>query len=206
MEKIKIYIYGSHIKLGFVHEFSSFAEIDTMKWQHKGWNIFELMHSKKSQPFFEYKGEILDDVNILRKVRNLSCYSEYRRGKANKLKVDPSLFKLFGTEFAGFIEDTVENLNSTRFDRIVLMNDEVMWQYRTGSVLYYRFESIEIAKLYYVHLLKSVNVVPTIHFNENLEKFNVGDKVQLKVDVNEFYKTRDVVRVYDCELYAKLKT
>jgi hypothetical protein len=78
------------------------------------------------------------------------------------------------------------------------MNDEIMWQFRTGSVLYYRFDDIKTAKEYYIHLLQSVGIDPEIRWHEKTTKFGVGDIVRLNKDINKFYKSGDIVRVYAC--------
>ena len=175
------YIYGAHVKYSYTVQYNSFEELST-EGQGNGQSKFKtsihkLVHSKPTQKFWLCNEPLVDDLGF---VRLLNVFAEYRRGKQHKInlevpdKLDPS--------FKQTLKNAVEALNKTRFDRLCLMNDEVMWQARTGSPLTYRFSSISEAEKFFKWVL--AKKVPKVEVNRATTDFKlkIGDKVILKED------------------------
>lgn len=83
--------------------------------------------------------------------------------------------------------------------RVALMNDEVLWQWRTGSVLTYRFESMKDSLAYYRTLFPDCNISIASRTGE----YEVGDVVKLLADVTSpfgyTYHAGEELRVYDVQ-------
>ena len=160
----QVYIYGAHVKEAYIKPYESFSDIahEGMSRSHEG--ILDLVNQKTNQPF-EYVSDGLKNVPYVGS-RYLNNYSEYQRGK-------PKFRGILG--LVGF----------ELHDRIMLMNDEVTWQWKTGSDLTYRFESISEAEDFFKWVLKSrlsevkiISAEKPAHF-----KFKVGDRVKLLSDI-----------------------
>lgn len=134
----------------------------------------------------------------------MNSFGEYRRGKQHKLKLPADLNEHLKIN----AEDMLNEINKTRFDRICLMNDEVMWQARTGSPLTYRFGSLAEAEKYFRWVLSDVVSNVVVHKADTTFKFKVGDKVLLLEDFKVrptawngwntwTYKAGEPLRVYD---------
>ena len=129
---MQVYIYGAHVKEGYSKSYSHFEEIahEGMCKTSKG--ILDLVNDKPTC-MFEFVENCLKHVPYVGQ-RTLNVYSEYRRGKS-KFRGIPNVV---GYEL---------------WDRLMLMNDEVTWQWRTGSDLTYRFETISEAKEFFTWIL-----------------------------------------------------
>ena len=67
----------------------------------------------------------------------------------------------------------------------MLMNDEVMWQWKTGSDLVYRFDDMLEALCFYEWVLDGLAGDVKAHLvqKEPITKFCVGDRVELLEDI-----------------------
>lgn len=198
-----VYIYGAHVKQGYTVKYDSFEELLHEGQGRSKTSIFELVHSKPSQHFTECFEPLVDDIGF---VRPLNAFAEYRRGKQHKLKLEIS--DKLDPSFKQTLKNALEALNKTRFDRLCLMNDEVMWQARTGSPLTYRFGSIAEAEKYFRWVLSDVVSNAVVHKADTTARFKIGDKVLLLEDftvkpslqngMNSWtYKAGEPLRVYD---------
>jgi len=85
------------------------------------------------------------------------------------------------------------------FCRVALMNDEVLWQCRTGSVLTYRFESLADSQRFFISLFPDSHVQTAARSRQ----YEVGDIVKVTCDVKivepcgYIYKAGSEFRVYD---------
>ena len=160
---MQVYIYGAHVKEGYSKSYSNFEEIahEGMCKTSKG--ILDLVNDKPTC-MFEFVENCLKHVPYVGQ-RTLNVYSEYRRGKS-KFRGIPNVV---GYEL---------------WDRLMLMNDEVTWQWRTGSDLTYRFETIAEAKEFFTWILMHrVDEVKTCSADADNFRYRVGDRVRLLDDV-----------------------
>ena len=171
------YIYGSHVKVGYTKKYSTFSDL-----YHEGMSRsktgIEYLVSKSKKPV--YNSEIpIDDIGFR---RNLNLFSEYH----------------FGNPYNHLV------LGIT-YHKLTLMNDEVVWRWKTGSVLCYRFENRTESLKFFEHCLATINIFkPKIRKIETLFQYEIGDNFQLLDDItvpfyNYTYHKGEIFRVYDCD-------
>lgn len=198
-----VYIYGAHVKQGYAAKYDSFEDLLHEGQGKSKTSIFELVHSKPTQKFTECFEPLVDDMGF---VRALNSFGEYRRGKQHNLKL--KLPKNLEPQLRISAERMANELSKTRFDRICLMNDEVMWQARTGSPLTYRFGSLTEAEKYFRWMLSDIVSNIVVNKANTTFKFKIGDKVLLLEDftvkpslqngMNSWtYKAGEPLRVYN---------
>ena len=197
------YIYGAHVKQSYTVKYDSFEELLHEGQGKSKISIFELVHIKPTQKFWQCNEQLVDDLGF---VRPLNVFAEYRRGKQHKINLEvPDKFDLSVKQT---LKNALEELNKTRFDRLCLMNDEVMWQARTGSPLTYRFGSLTEAEKYFRWVLSDVVSNVVVNKANTTFKFKIGDKVLLLEDFKVrptawngwstwTYKAGEPLRVYD---------
>ena len=192
---MKVLVYGSHVKTGYVVDVSCLSDLDVHGMLKKKQGIKGLVDSmckpSSRRKFTQHHGDILDDVHMK---RPLNTYAEYRIGKADE--------DVFGFD---------------RANRLLLMNDEVVWQWKTGSVLCYRFIcDSKAAELFYRWCLDGKTDDGQVHVTreETPFKFKIGDEVEMLEDVDILpnavgmfanfsgyfgYKKGEKVRVYSVD-------
>ena len=137
-------------------------------------------HVKKE---YDYKYESFDDLLKLPKSQCIISLVKGHKWKHSDVtdypRNDLGLWRSGG--LVQWAERTCGSLHpvSGTVCRIALANDEVLWQWRTGSVLVYRFESLKEARDFY-KLLFGEDVAIFIKQDDGII---VGDKVKFKRDV-----------------------
>lgn len=185
--KKKVYIYGAHIKDGYLKDYESFSDLNTDGLVKKKKGIEFLVQTAKKPKI--NTGEIFDDIGF---PRQLKTSAEIQFGNPR-----PD----FNSRFIDI--DHCTPISNDSYDRLVLMNDEVLWQWKTGSVLYYRFESTTEAEKFFRYCLGG-NDFSYIRRNKIKTPYQVGDYFQLTEDVTtgskhseEFPFQKDtILRVY----------
>lgn len=165
-EMKEVYIYGAHVKVGYTKKYDRFEEIAHEGMEKSKTGIWDLVHDKPKQKFEWVDVGALKHVPYGMGDRNLVGYAECRRGKP-KFRGIPGIV---GYEL---------------WDRLMLMNDEVMWQWKTGSDLVYRFDDLIEALDFYEWVLDGVigDVIEHLVEKELVTKFCVGDRVELLEDI-----------------------
>lgn len=178
-EEKKVCIYGAHVKCEYVKSYVKLEDIAHEGMRRSNEGIWDLVHSSSKMLFKRVQEEdCLKHVPYDLGRRNLNCFAEVRRGKP-KFRGIPGL------------------VGYPLYDRLILMNDEVMWQWKTGSDLVYRFESIAEAKRFWKWTLDGIvdsdEVFNVPEDDESLNGciFNIGDRVKLLEDVTFFKKDLD---------------
>lgn len=160
---MNVYIYGAHVKDGYLKEYKYFEEIAHEGMSKNGKGILDLVIDKPLCKF-EFVEDCLKHVPYVGQ-RALNNYSEYRRGKP-KFRGIPNVV---GYEL---------------WDRLMLMNDEVTWQWRTGSDLTYRFETIAEAEEFFIWILKHrIGEVKIYSMDHDNFRYKIGDRIRLLNDV-----------------------
>ena len=160
---MQVYIYGAHVKEGYSKSYSHFEEIAHEGMSKNGKGILDLVNDKLSCKF-QFVEDCLKHVPYVGQ-RALNNYSEYRRGKP-KFRGIPNVV---GYEL---------------WDRLMLMNDEVTWQWRTGSDLTYRFETIAEAEKFFTWILKQrIDEIKIYSMDNDNFRYKIGDRVRLLDDV-----------------------
>ena len=161
----EVYIYGAHVKVGYSKKYSAFEDIAHEGMSKGKTGIWDLVHDKPKQKFEWVDDGALKHVPYGMGDRTLARCAECRRGKP-KFRGIPGIV---GYEL---------------WDRLMLMNDEVTWQWRTGSDLTYRFETIAEAKDFFTWILMHrINEVKTCSADAGNFRYRVGDRVRLLDDV-----------------------
>ena len=162
MSKIA-HIHGAHVKHEFDFAYSKFSDLDEVGQPRKKAGIYKIVHEQPAKQFVRHLGSV---YGIIDQQLNWTSYTEYRRGNSRKFRGIPGLAGVW------------------IYDRLVLMNDEVLWQWKTGSDLTYRFESCAEAEAFYRYCLadKTNDNIAVSHQPQPFA-FNVGDAVRLTQDV-----------------------
>ena len=189
----EVYIYGAHVKVGYSKKYSAFEDIAHEGMSKGKTGIWDLVHDKPKQKFEWVDDGTLSHVPYGMGDRTLARCAECRRGKP-KFRGIPGIV---GYEL---------------WDRLMLMNDEVMWQWKTGSDLVYRFDDMLEALCFYEWVLDGLAGDVKAHLvqKELITKFCVGDRVELLEDI-EFSlscdlddESRMLHLSYACGLNGKL--
>ena len=170
----EVYIYGAHVKVGYSKQYSAFEDIAHEGMSKGKTGIWDLVHDKPKQKFEWADDGALSHVPYGMGDRTLARCAECRRGKP-KFRGIPGIV---GYEL---------------WDRLMLMNDEVMWQWKTGSDLVYRFDDMLEALCFYEWVLDGLAGDVKAHLvqKEPITKFCVGDRVELLEDVVFTWKDLD---------------
>ena len=162
----EVYIYGAHVKVGYSKKYSAFEDIAHEGMSKGKIGIWDLVHDKPKQKFEWVDDSALKHVPYGMGDRTLARCAECRRGKP-KFRGIPGIV---GYEL---------------WDRLMLMNDEVMWQWKTGSDLVYRFDDMLEALCFYEWVLDGLAGDVKAHLvqKEPITKFCVGDRVELLEDI-----------------------
>lgn len=158
------YIYGAHVKTGYLKPYNTFKDLYCEGLPRKQKGIQFLVQSGKKLQ--QYTGDIFDDIGFN---RDLSISCEIHFGNP-KMSLEPRASD----------PNTIQQIYTESYDRCVLMNDEVMWQWKTGSPLYYRFESPTEALAFYEYIFAGISL--PIRKTKVARSYQVGDYIQLKKD------------------------
>lgn len=186
------YIYGAHVKTGYYKPYKSFKDLyqDGLPRKKKGIE-FLVKSGKYIQP---YLGDIYDDIGFN---RELSQSCEIHFG-----------YPRMGLETRASDPNNIQQILTQSYDRVVLMNDEVLWQWKTGSVLYYRFENDSETLSFFKYIFDGlIDVSKYIRKSKTNNPYQVGDYIQFTKDFyaeSELspgftYKTGMICRVYHSE-------
>lgn len=180
------YIYDAHVKTGYLKSYNSFKDLYGEGLPRKQKGIEFLVESGKKLQ--QSSGDIFDDIGFN---RELSQSCEIHFGNP-KMSLEPRASD----------PNSIQQIFTESYDRCVLMNDEVMWQWKTGSPLYYRFESSSEALAFYEYIFAGISL--QIRKSKITKPYQVGDYIQFTKDFfaeSELspgftYKTDMICRVY----------
>lgn len=151
--------------MGYLKPYTSFKDLYSEGLPRKQKGIEFLVKSGKNPK--PHTGKIYDDIGFS---RDLAVSNEINFGNP-KMSIEPR-----ATD-----PNTVNQVFTQSYDRVVLMNDEVLWQWKTGSVLYYRFESSIEAEKFFKFCMGG-NDFSYIRHNKIKTPYQVGDYFQLTED------------------------
>lgn len=174
------------MKTGYLKSYNSFKDLYSEGLPRKQKGIEFLVKSGKKLQ--QYSEDIFDDIGFN---RELSQSCEIHFGNP-KMSLEPRASD----------PNSIQQIFTESYDRCVLMNDEVMWQWKTGSPLYYRFESSSEALAFYEYIFNGISL--PIRKSKITKPYQVGDYIQFTKDFfaeSELspgftYKTGMICRVY----------
>ena len=196
MQVKQCYISGAHVKVGYLKSYSSFEDLFHEGMPKKRTGIEFLVCNAASSflpAVHSFQGTVRDDIGFR---RHLLSSAEIHFGSPRKRRV---------MQFDDLYDSWEKVIDS--FDRLLLMNDEVVWQWKTGSPLCYRFESCLESEHFFSYLLEKAGIRGVNVRREERRKgcYEVGDYVKFAEDFldvstleNGFqWHAGDVVRVYN---------
>ena len=175
MRSRTVYIYGSHIA-AYSKEFTDLTELDAEEGIKKvGKSLYKLVQSKKSWKLNEEISETNQPKDeCYGNVRTSNCLNIYSECRTGR------------------------DLQT----RLALMQDEVLFQYATGSIIVFRFDNVKDSVDYYEHLLDEKVDKVKIFVKDDIFKLSVGDIVEFKKSYvtayNYEFQVGDKVRVFAC--------
>lgn len=202
MQVKQCYISGAHVKVGYLKSYSSFEDLfqEGMPKKHAGIEFLVCNAASSLPAVHPFQGTVRDDIGFR---RHLLSSAEIHFGSPRKRRV---------MQFDDLYDSWEKVIDS--FDRLLLMNDEVVWQWKTGSPLCYRFESCLESEHFFFYLLEKAGIqaldgIQEVKVRREEERrkgcYEVGDYVKFTEDFLDVstlesgfqWHAGDVIRVYN---------